>query len=285
MRQFLRRLLSLVTVPTASPALVRLELTPAFEAAAKHHSTALLTAPAPELDLTLVMLDGGAAADVDRGRFDRLWRSASTKLVADGAANQLHDRLGGAAREAALPDLILGDLDSLRADVAAFYRARGVRVETDADQDTHDFEKCVRWLEERARREPSARRPTVVAHGALRGRLDHMLAQLDVQFGAAERGALERLLLLSEHSVAFVLGPGKHVIHANPDADDGSCGLLPLGGRCESVRTRGLRWDLDGSRALQFGAFISSSNALAAPTIAIETSGPLLWTSGLRGGG
>ena len=51
--------------------------------------------------------------------------------------------------------------------------------------------------------------------------------------------AFERFYLMSDSSIAFVLPPGKHVIEANAEAEDGSCGLIPLGGRCDRVVTTG----------------------------------------------
>ena len=54
-----------------------------------------------------------------------------------------------------------------------------------------------------------------------------------------------------------------------------------------AVRTRGLRWNLDG-QGLAFGGLVSSSNRVVDPAVRIETSGPLLWMTELReveGGG
>jgi len=45
-----------------------------------------------------------------------------------------------------LPNSITGDLDSLRPDVRAFYESRGVEVSQDADQDSTDFAKCLRYI-------------------------------------------------------------------------------------------------------------------------------------------
>ena len=54
-----------------------------------------------------------------------------------------------------LPDLILGDLDSLRPDVRAFYASHGVPVVQDDDQDSTDLMKCIQALKEKERRENS----------------------------------------------------------------------------------------------------------------------------------
>ena len=76
------------------------------------------------------------------GLFSHLWRSSKLRVCADGAANRLHDALDDEARGGHLPDLIAGDLDSLRDDVAQFYAARGVPIARQPEQDRHDFEKA-----------------------------------------------------------------------------------------------------------------------------------------------
>jgi len=76
----------------------------------------------------------------------------------------------------------------------------------------------------------------VVAVGAFGGRLDQQMANLNMAY---RYKGFRDFFLLSEHSIAFVLEPGSHVIEPNPEAEDGTCGLIPLGGRCDGVRTTG----------------------------------------------
>lgn len=64
-------------------------------------------------------------------------RAASLRVCADGGANRLYDELprmlpgrpADTVRAQYLPNIIKGDLDSLRPDVAAFYRRHGVPIE------------------------------------------------------------------------------------------------------------------------------------------------------------
>ena len=251
-----------------------------------------------------VAFDGDATA---RSRFEHLWRQSSLRLCADGAANRLHDSFDEVARASMLPDLIAGDLDSLRGDVADYYSRSGVLVEGDRDQDTHDFEKCLLWLQRHQSAEmeagvPSeaidaadsvARSPvgirsgrrrggkyTMVAFGAFGGRLDQQMANLNMAYTFDQ--CFDDFFLVSAHSLAFLLRPGTHHIERNRQIEDGTCGLIPLGGRCECVRTTGLQWNLDGDRPLAFGSLISSSNKVVGERVTVETSEPLLWTVGLR---
>ena len=46
-----------------------------------------------------------------------IWGGASYRVVADGAANRLMDSLPPALQRLYVPDLICGDMDSLRDDV------------------------------------------------------------------------------------------------------------------------------------------------------------------------
>lgn len=87
--------------------------------------------------------------------------AACFKVCADGGANRLYDELprwfpdepASSVRERFLPDVIIGDMDSLRADVRAFYLEKNVQVTGISDQDTTDLMKVGLLAR---RREPSA---------------------------------------------------------------------------------------------------------------------------------
>jgi len=252
----------------------------AAAAAIMHHSTSFLSSPTPtQLQLALLILNVEKQTLGSGGLFSHLWRASQLRVCADGAANRLHDAFlaDDEARGAHLPDLIAGDLDSLRDDVAQFYAARGVPIARQPEQDRHDFEKCLTWL--RQRQGDAAPRLSVVAMGAFGGRLDQQMANINMLYRYA--GAFERLVLLGDESLAFLLPAGKHVIEPNPEVEEGTCGLIPLGGRCTRVRTSGLRWNLSDA-PLEFGSLVSSSNKFVDARVTVETSSPLLWTTSLH---
>ena len=153
----------------------------------------------------------------------------------------------------------------------------GVPIARQPEQDRHDFEKCLTWL--RQRQGDAAPRLSVVAMGAFGGRLDQQMANINMLYRYA--GAFERLVLLGDESLAFLLPAGKHVIEPNPEVEEGTCGLIPLGGRCTRVRTSGLRWNLSDA-PLEFGSLVSSSNKFVDARVTVETSSPLLWTTSLH---
>eukprot|EP00580_Thalassiosira_gravida_P012365 CAMPEP_0201650564 /NCGR_PEP_ID=MMETSP0493-20130528/41438_1 /ASSEMBLY_ACC=CAM_ASM_000838 /TAXON_ID=420259 /ORGANISM="Thalassiosira gravida, Strain GMp14c1" /LENGTH=101 /DNA_ID=CAMNT_0048126705 /DNA_START=1 /DNA_END=306 /DNA_ORIENTATION=+ len=58
-----------------------------------------------------------------------------------------------------------------------------------------------------------------------------------------------------------------------------TCGLIPIGGRCDDVRTTGLQWNLEGDVPLEFGGLVSSSNRVVEEVVTVKTSTPLLFTA------
>ncbi|KAF2618808.1 hypothetical protein F2Q68_00038184 [Brassica cretica] len=80
---------------------------------------------------------------------------AKLRLCADGGANRIYDELPlFFPREDALlirnrykPDVIKGDMDSIRPDVLHFYLSLGTKVIDEShDQDTTDLDKCILFI-------------------------------------------------------------------------------------------------------------------------------------------
>jgi thiamine pyrophosphokinase len=230
----------------------------------------------------------------------RLWRRAHIAVCADGAANTLLDVR--AALPLRAPHAVVGDLDSLRDDVAARLAAEGSLIVKVPDEDTHDMHKALEWVrstwagetgaqagEAQAQEQERAHTPaleqprpiTVVAVGAFGGRLDQEMANINMLFTWAAEPRFARLLLMGKHSVAFALGPGRHRIICDRELESGGCGLIPIFAPCARVTTRGLRWDLQESE-LRFGGLVSSSNEVMDDEVWITTDQPLLWTANLR---
>ena len=111
-----------------------------------HHSMAFLSSSS-SLKLALIVLNAELRCEMAGDLFTHLWDDASVRVCADGAANRLYDSTPAERRGSLLPDVICGDLDSLRADVSRFYETRGVAIAREPEQDSHDFEKCLRWLQ------------------------------------------------------------------------------------------------------------------------------------------
>ena len=227
-----------------------------------------------------------------------LLRHTRRCFCADGGANRLYDELPALlprldpkdVRAAHIPECIVGDLDSVRPEVLRFYVDAGARaVDLSHDQDTTDLHKALTAMVARVEPEPepeperdadadakaAARRILVV--GALGGRFDHEMSNLSAMHEFAET----RIVLLGRSSMATLVPPGITDIVPDLSAEGPSCGLVPMQGPA-SVKTAGLRWDLDGGRQLRFGEFISTSNQLrdeGGGVVRVETDRSLVWTT------
>ena len=154
----------------------------------------------------------------------KLWRKCPIKICADGGANRLMDLK-------LVPQIIVGDLDSLSPDAKSFYS--DVQLVYIDDQDTNDFEKCLLSLN-------LNEIDKILAIGALGGRLDHQMANISI----IQKYSELNIYLISNESIAFLLNSGAHTIQSSPDRTFGStCGLLPVG-RPAVVKTTGLCWNL-----------------------------------------
>jgi len=163
-------------------------------------------------------------------------------------------------------DLVVGDLDSLSAQVAAELAGRGVPFERHSrDKDATDGELAVeRALERRA--------DGLVLVGFLGGpRLDQLVANLEL---------LTRLprdsVLLDERNEARLLRPGEARRWA-AEADE-LISLVPFGADAIGVSTEGLRWPLSDA-VLPLGSTRGVSNEPAGSSVAVSLrEGALLVT-------
>lgn len=290
---------------------------------------AAVTAPLPvaqegaghcsdDAPLALVILNAQGDGE-SKSLLRHLWKRAALRVCADGGANRLHDSFGGAGvvdpsaeRARFVPDIIVGDLDSLRPEVARFYEGLGSEIKLRDDQDHCDFEKCLVEVERRlsssspsgtaAPRAPDGadtenpaveggdgdgdgadpgRSPpcaaTVVGLGAFGGRFDHEMQAVSLLHAYTSR--FRRLVLMGAGNVAFLLEPGlSHSVEPDPRFEGPTVGLIPVGGPCRTVNTEGLRWNLEGRR-LEFGVCVSSSNLVVEETVRVRTDSPLVWTA------
>lgn len=252
--------------------------------------------------LALVILNAQGEGE-SVGLLRHLWGRADLRVCADGGANRLHDSFGGGGggdvedrhqdRARFVPDIIVGDLDSLRPEVARFYEGLGSEIKLRDDQDHCDFEKCLVEVDSRLSSPPPSPAAgggggsggdgsapcgaTVVGLGAFGGRFDHEMQAVSLLHAYTSR--FHRLVLMGAGNVAFLLQPGlSHAVQPDSRFEGPTVGLLPVGGPCRAVTTEGLRWNLDG-RGLEFGVCVSSSNRVVGDVVRVVTDAPLVWTA------
>lgn len=161
-----------------------------------------------------------------------------------------------------LPEAVIGDMDSL--DEANRAAIPPERVHHIAEQDSTDFDKCLRHIEA----------PLVIGHGFLGGRLDHQLAALTVLARYPDR----RCILVGDEDVVM-LAPPELALDLPVGSRLSLYPLAPVTGQ-----SRGLRWPIDG---LVFApdAVVGTSNQVSGP-VTLAFDGPamalILPLSGLR---
>lgn len=167
-----------------------------------------------------------------------------TIIAADGGA--LHCRAYNIH-----PDALIGDFDSLPADVLERYEKQGVPVHRfPPDKDYTDLELALHMA---LRDSPDE----VLILGGLGGRWDQSIANLLLPASTDCCGIQVRLIDNSQEVV--VLRSGEHfTLHSHPGA---TVSLIPIGGDAQGITTEGLLYPLQ-SETLHFGATRGVSNEM-----------------------
>lgn len=177
----------------------------------------------------IVLFANGIVADL--GRVRGLVRASDAILCADGGTRHALD-LG------LLPDMILGDLDSMQQKDRKLIEDAGVTVQAHSrDKNETDLELA---LLEALRRKPSS----IVIVGALGKRLDHTLGNIAMLADPALAGVDVRL----DDGLEEVYFCRREAEIAGSVGDIVS--LLPWGADVTGVRTEGLQWPLSGETLL-----------------------------------
>lgn len=192
--------------------------------------------------LALILANGSAPS---KSLLNRHLADADVFICADGGAN-------AAAKLGVVPDLIIGDLDSIHP--ATVKKFSGVTARRIADQNSTDLEKALTWSHKNGYK-------AVRVLGATGGRLDHTVGNLSalVKFS--------RKCTVTFHDAdgdIYVVGTER-----NFDVPAGTTvSLLPMT-LCEGVMTRGLKWELR-YESLALGQREGTSNLVVSSPVTIK---------------
>ncbi|KAG8940041.1 hypothetical protein FRC04_005674 [Tulasnella sp. 424] len=206
--------------------------------------------------------------------FKHLWEATYWHCFADGASNRVFDTLSAEDREAYLPDLIKGDLDSIRPEVRKWYEGRKVDVIGDPDLYATDLMKCVSSIKALEEASKASDQLGIIILGGLSGRFDHTVHILSYLHKL--RAQRERVFVVTDDNICWVLDSGEHDITVDRSLLGPTCGLLPLGVGSTTLSTRGLEWNLTEQES-SFDGLVSTSNWLAEDRIWVKTSQPIWW--------
>jgi thiamine pyrophosphokinase len=179
-------------------------------------------------------------------------RAGDFLLAADGGAQNCRS-LG------LVPNVVIGDLDSLsRADLQ-FLRDRGTElIEHPRDKDQTDLELALRYAVKLGAAE-------ILLIGLLGGRLDQTLANL-LLLSLPDWGNVQ-LATREGPDTAFFLRGGNSLSLEGQPGDIVS--LIPLSPAVTGVSTTGLRWSLEDT-LLEFGSTLGISNEMVATGAQVE---------------
>lgn len=171
--------------------------------------------------------------------------------AADGGANILKE-------VDVLPDVIVGDLDSISSDSKAYYVDKGVRLETfPREKDFSDTELALDYLLKEGQKE-------VIVLGALGGRADHHLANTFLLPAFGRRGM--NLHLLDECNLISYIKRGEYVI---PQVENAYLSFFALGESGLSLSLEGVKYPLT-KKQLPLGSSLCLSNRFTEEYARIE---------------
>lgn len=169
-----------------------------------------------------------------------------------------------------LPDLVVGDFDSLTDENRRYFTNGFTKFIYTPDQNATDFSKAVDTVRPllldkkviiyqiRSYNQIVIILPTkivkigfslqfkdVIVFHETSGRFDHIMANLNTLY--KESNAVLNIYLLSSNSLTWILRPGRHRIYIPTEIlrqDNTWCSLIPVGHVVTSVTTIGLKWNL-----------------------------------------
>lgn len=256
--------------------------------------------------LSLILLN----RPIDKDVFLPLYNYASFIVLWDGASNRLYNLFEDSERDRYLPTHIVGDLDSSKPEVIKYYEDRGVKILQDKeDQDTNDFQKSIKWITNCLASNPFYSHDEnkdsiehqnvekVVVLNPFGGRIDQTISSMHTLCGSSEllKGSESDennhgvdFILMDSFSIMQCLLPGINYIRPATTIESfKGCGVIPLMGKWNHIKTKGLKWNMGNSDnefwSLEFGSgIISTSNEFTEEEIEIIVSEPVVWTTTLK---
>ena len=185
--------------------------------------------------------------------FKRIFDDYSQIIALDGAANRLIE-------QGHLPDVIIGDFDSIEPSVLKDCKERGSQIVVDANQEQSDVSKGLIWAHEH---HPSSQ---IYLIGIEIGRYDHHLAGYSALFECQSSA----ILLLDGWEALRIDSTPREV----QVREGGLFSLIPFG-IVTGVKLQGCRYPLD-NETLSSGTRGVSNKAVGSVITASAQSGDLL---------
>lgn len=168
-------------------------------------------------------------------------------IAADGGGNYLKSA-------GILPDIIIGDMDSLSESSVRYFTKRKVKIRKITEQETTDFEKCLLYCRKKNFKE-------IIVFGSLSLRPDHTLNNFSILKRYSDKFNVKLIseefeILLVKKKIDFSYKKGEII------------SLLALP-RATGIKTKGLKYELNNEK-LELGIREGSSNEAVSDFVSIE---------------
>ncbi|KAL3097559.1 hypothetical protein niasHS_004007 [Heterodera schachtii] len=216
--------------------------------------------------LAVILLNSPPAAVVPCGDFAfpadwaKIWNSANIRLCTDGAANRLMKLCSDGTDQLKVPELIIGDFDSVSTEARHHFGGFGNCEQRKVpDQNSTDMTKALEALGEK---HPNL--SGILLLGGFHGRFDHVLGALHALLLHVQQWPQVPLFAVDNENVLTVLPEGEMLVELDAERITGTCGLFPIEQKTLRLTTDGFQWNL-ANQCVAFGQLVSSSNRILCP--------------------
>lgn len=151
--------------------------------------------------------------------------------------------------EGILPNIAIGDFDSVSPQVLDFYKKKGVKIEQyPAEKDFTDMELGIKLA-------VGLKPKEIRIFGGIGTRLDHTLASMHTLMRAEKEGV--RAYIINKNNKITLIKDKLHIIGKKGDI----VSLIPLTEKAYAVTTKGLKYELDNFD-MTIGVSLGISNEL-----------------------
>lgn len=219
-----------------------------------------------------------------------LWKQAQVRVTVDAGTDRWLTFLGNDREkvlkglcEEYLPDIVTGDMDSVREETLTKLESLGVKIIHTMDQDETDYTKSLRKLNLYCS-ERNIKLKVAYVFNEVSGRMDQIIAGISTLYKSQKILPNVPVIQISKGSLTWLLQTGMHKIIIPEILRNNRtwCSLLPVGFPAKNVSTTGLKWNLDNT-TLEVGSLVSSSNTYSDESyVTVNTDTPIIWSMGIK---
>lgn len=223
--------------------------------------------------------------------FESLYELASYTIYCDGACNRVYNYCNISHNDIQqqqpqyIPDLIIGDFDSIDTNVYNYYKQHVNQqcIIKDNDEYSTDLHKALNYIINNNNNTANnnnkhiTTQDTIIIYNGYGGRLDQHIGCLHTLY--KYNSVFDRMVMINEQNICELLRQGTYNIVCSNKYHPTStthCGYWSLHGIVNSVTTKGLKYDVN-SQIIDFNGLISYCNIIDNNNVTIETTDQLMW--------